>query len=368
VIGIWLTNQDDFDVEHVIEFKENLRTLLIGCLFIVLGSRVDVQDILEVGWRGLAFLAVLIVLVRPISVFVSLAGSALNRREQTFIAALAPRGIVAAAVSSVFTLKMQSHADMLAIGGAEQLATITFLVIVGTVAVYGVAAMPLARSLGLADESTNGVLIAGADSWICDFALELKKASIPVLLVDTNYAKVSSARVAGLEAVCANILNEHVRDDLPLNGIGTLMAMTENDEINSLAVRECRHLFDRANLYQLTFTQDNRHHRRGMAKKLMGRALFGADATSHHLREMHEAGAEFKSTALTQAFDYQNFLDSYGETVSLMCVIEDDKTLMLNTVAEPISPAAGQTVVTLVAATPVPENHAIKRVDEESDL
>ena len=104
VVGLWLANQHHFEIEHIVEFKENLRTLLIGCLFVVLGSRVDLAEIAELGMPGLGFLAVLILLVRPVSVFVSLLGSKLNYRERAFIAGLAPRGIVAAAVSSVFAL------------------------------------------------------------------------------------------------------------------------------------------------------------------------------------------------------------------------------------------------------------------------
>ena len=161
------------------------------------------------------------------------------------------------------------------IAGGEQLATVTFLVIVGSVAIYGLSAAPLARWLGLADESTNGVLIAGADQWVCEFAKELKNANVPVLLVDSNYNKISKARVNGLDAVCANILNEHVIEDLPLTGIGRLLAMTQNDEVNSLAVRECRHIFERSQVFQLTFNRENMHHRRGLTKNLMGRELFG---------------------------------------------------------------------------------------------
>ena len=206
VMGLWLTNQKHLEIEHIIEFKENLRTLLIGCLFVVLGSRVDLDELWAIGLPGIGFLLVLILLIRPISVFVSLLGSPLDKNEQAFIAGLAPRGIVAAAVSSVFALKMES----LGIAGAEQLATITFGVIVGTVAIYGLAASPYARWLGLANQSIHGVLIAGADNWVRDFASELKSAGITVLLVDTNFNKISKARVAGLDAECANILNEHV--------------------------------------------------------------------------------------------------------------------------------------------------------------
>ena len=360
VLGIWLTNQDQFDIEHIIELKENLRTLLIGCLFIVLGSRVDVNDVAAIGWPGVLFVAVLILIVRPLSVFVSLIGSPLNLREQAFVAGLAPRGIVAAAVSSVFALEMEQTDGGAALPGSDQLGTVTFLVIVGTVAVYGLAASPLARWLGLADERNNGVLIAGADRWVRSFAAELRKLGIPVVLVDTNFSKVSKARLDGIDCYCMNILNEHAREDLPLSGIGRLLAMTPNDEVNSLAVRECRTMFDRARLYQLTFHAENTHSRRGMTRNLMGRQLFGHDLTFSNIRDLHDAGARFKATTLSDEFTYEDFLQTYGPDVTLLCTLKSDGTLWVNTVDDPLVPTSGQTVIALVSSVPVPDDHVAK--------
>ncbi|TWU43732.1 K(+)/H(+) antiporter NhaP [Novipirellula aureliae] len=358
VTGIWLANQKRFDIEHIVELKENLRTLLIGCLFIILGSRVRVEDVMAIGWPGLVFLAVMILLVRPLSVYLSLLGSPLNFREQTFVAALAPRGIVAAAVSSVFALEMERHSEMILLPGADQLATVTFLVIVGTVAFYGTLASPIAKLLGLADERSNGILIAGADRWVREFAAELKSAGLPVLLVDTNFNKVSQARVAGLRAECVNILNEHARGDLPLAGIGRLLAMTPNDEVNTLAVRECRSLFNRAKLFQLTFSQKNDGGPRGLTRNLMGRALFGEGLTFSKIKEMVDSGAQFKSTKLSESFGYPEFERRYNKTAELLCVINGDGKPRMNTVDSPLEPEAGQTIVCLVSSVPIPADHA----------
>ncbi|MGB7346449.1 MAG: cation:proton antiporter [Pirellulaceae bacterium] len=366
IIGLWLTNQRSLGIEHIIEFKENLRTLLIGCLFIVLGSRVNLDDILAIGLPGVAFLLVLILMVRPISVFVSLWGSPLNIREQSFIAGLAPRGIVAAAVSSVFALKMESELGHLDIPGSDQLANVTFLVIVSTVAIYGLLATPLAKLLGLADTSTNGVLIAGADTWVRDFAKELTKAGVEVLLVDTNYNKISTARVDGINASCANILNEHVIEELPLSGIGRLLAMTPNDEVNSLAVRECTHLFERSQVYQLTFTRENTHHRRGLTKNLMGRELFGKGNTFSEMREMHGAGARFKTTPLTEEFTYEDFSAKYGNGAVVLASVDEDGNLELDTEDKPLNPKPGHQLIAMVSAVAVPDGHAAKPANPDS--
>ncbi|WP_168565863.1 cation:proton antiporter [Crateriforma spongiae] len=359
VMGIWLINQKQVDVEHVVELKENLRTLLIGCLFVLLGSRVDINNVIEIGWPGLLFLGVLILVVRPLSVYLSLIGSPLNYREQTFIAGLAPRGIVAAAVSSIFALELQRNAVEGDVASADQLVTVTFLVIVGTVAVYGMLASPLAKFLQLADENNHGVLIAGADAWVREFAGELQANQVHVMLVDTNYNKISQAKMDGLSGVCMNILNEHAREELNLAGIGRMMAMTPNDEVNTLSLRECRTLFDRSRLYQLTFSLKNSHGRRGLTKNLLGRELFGEGMTFSAIAAMHQAGATFKSTKLTDAFTYDDFMERYGEDTVLLCVIKDDNSLSINTVGDPLRPVSGQTVLALVHSVPVPPDHAV---------
>lgn len=357
VLGMWLTNQHEFAIEHIIEFKENLRTLVIGCMFIVLGSRIDLADVAAVGWPGVVFLLALILIVRPVSVFLSLIGSNLTWSERLFVAGLAPRGIVAAAVSSVFALELESRMGGIQLAGADQLSTVTFLVIVGTVAVYGLTASPLAKWLHLADEKTNGLLIAGADPWVREFALHLQKLDIPVVLVDTNYAKISQAKIDGLDAVCMNILNEMTLTELPLRGIGSFLAMTPNDEVNSMAVRECREIFGRASVYQMTFNSEKERIRRGMAPDLKGRGLFGQEMTFTKMREQTQLGATFKTTTLTEEYGYEDFLDRYRSGADVLCIADDEGSIKLNTVKDPLKPTAGDKIVALVAAVAVPDEH-----------
>ena len=111
IFGVYLANQDRARVRHIIEFKENLRVLLISTLFIVLSGRVSWEQISELGWRAPVFTLGLILLVRPISVFLSMWKTRLPTNEKILLSALAPRGIVAAAVTSVFALKLLKTTD-----------------------------------------------------------------------------------------------------------------------------------------------------------------------------------------------------------------------------------------------------------------
>lgn len=345
VMGVWMTNRHELDIEHVVELQENLVTLFIGCLFIVLGSRVDLSSLAEIGFSGILFVAALIVLIRPISVLISLVGSQLTVAEKSFVAGLAPRGIVAAAISTIFALQLERQAGAELSADATRLSSVVFMSIIGTVAVYGLSATPLARWLGLSDKNSSGVLIVGADHWVREFALELKRAGCAVVLVDTNYAKVSESKMAGLEAVCANIANEHAREALPLAGIGQMMAMTPNDVANTLAVRECRSTFGRAGVYQLTFASKSQ---RTVDKALTGRDLFSESMTHEEVERRIANGWSFKSTALSEEFDYQSFRSNYQQ-VELLAVINERSVLKLNAINSPIDPVPGVRVIALVS-------------------
>ena len=133
-----------------------------------------------------------------------------------------------------------------------------------------------------------------------------------------------------------------------------MMAMTQNDEVNSLAVRECRPLFGRAHLYQLSFNSDNLHHRRGLTENLMGRELFEKGLTFSKFTEMHDVGARFKATTLSEEFSYENYTATYQNGSTLLCLIDESNALVMNTAAEPLVPMPGHTIIAMVAGTALP--------------
>ena len=180
VLGIALANQKSVSVKHILEFKENLRVLIISVLFIVLSGRVALSALNEALLPGLGLLAMLIFVVRPLSVFgANLFSKQVTFKEQVFLSAMAPRGIVAAAVTAVFALEfdhaVQQGRMSQEIGlASHQMVPLVFIVIVGTVAFYGLLSGPLARRLGLASENPRGVLFAGAGQWARLVAKALK--------------------------------------------------------------------------------------------------------------------------------------------------------------------------------------------------
>lgn len=353
LLGVLLANQKSVRIHHVIEFKEHLGVFLISCLFIVLGSRLDVGEMLRVGGQGLGFLAALILVVRPAAVMLSTWGAELTLAERIFLSFIAPRGIVAAAVTSVFALNIaaaaQHNQDLQRIAGdADQLVPITFLVIVITVTVYGLLAAPLARWLKLADPNPQGILIAGAAEWIREIGEALQKEGRRVLLVDTNYASVAAAQMQGLEADCSSILSEHVREELDLGGIGRMLAMTPNDEVNAMASREFAHLFGRANVYQLPLWDGSSGRRVSVSEHLCGRLLFGEGLNYNDLAYRFSQGAVVKTTKLTEEFTIDNFRETHGEQAIPLFLLDNSKTLHICTVDNSPKFEAGQTLISLV--------------------
>lgn len=351
LLGVLLANQSAFPVKHVLEFKESLRDVLISTLFIVLSARIEFQQILDLGWGGVAFVGFLIVAVRPLSVYASCVGSALSWQDRTFLAFLAPRGIVAAAVASVFAAELM-HRSGATLPGSESIVPLTFLVIVGTVTTYGLFSPWLARVIGLSAPDPQGILFAGASPSARTIAEAVQEEGFQVLLVDTSFQNVSAARQDGLPAVCASVLSEYIDEEVDLGGLGRLVAMTSNDDLNRLASLEFASDFGRANVYQL-----RPRHKAGSEKRktstthIEGRFLFNGELDFEKLKVQFENGATLKKTNITEEFSYEDFLYRYGLSSTLLFVIRP--TGKLDVIAEDgLQPSAGDTVISLVMTEP----------------
>ncbi|MDG2391554.1 MAG: sodium:proton antiporter [Planctomycetaceae bacterium] len=358
LLGIFLINQKTVRIQHVVEFKENLVVLLISVLFIVLASRLSFEDLDGLGWKAVVFLAILILLIRPFSIFVSTIGTKFSWQEKTFLSVLAPRGIVAAAVASVFALEIEelSHlreVDPLLLADAQKLAPITFLVIFGTVTIYGLAAAPIARRLKISDPNPQGILFAGADAFVRSLAETISKEGYGVLLIDTNHQNISAARMLGLPTQNASIISEFVGNEVDFSGIGRLLAMTPNDEVNALAVRQFSDQFGKANLFQLTpRTADKNNPRGEVSDRLTGRKLFNPSSTYPKLTQRFSNGAIIKKTPLTEEFSYEDFQDLYGETATPLMMIDENRSLKIFTAEEESLPKNGQILISLVDHVP----------------
>ncbi len=344
LMGIILANQRSARIKHIIEFKENLRVILISTLFIILAARLSIKDLDHVTLGSILFLVFLIIIVRPAAVYLSTIGSNLNWKEKFFLVGMAPRGIVAAAVSALFAYQLVD----LGYKQAEFMVPFTFVVIIGTVIIYGLSAAPLARKLGVAKPVPRGILIMGAHEWAQKIAEELKKQDIKVLLADTNWPNISQARLKGLQTYYGNILAEYALDEINLDGIGHLLAMTPNDEVNSLATIRFSDIFGRSNVFQLSPIVDHLNKEMDISGHLQGRIIFGKEMNFMKLTELFDKGAELKSTNLTKEYTFETFKSERSAlTTYPLFIITATGEVRLFTTDNPPEPSAGQKIISL---------------------
>ena len=267
VMGIWLARRDSAAVRQLLEFNESLRTLLISALFILLAARIEPDQLRDVALPSLLFLALLVFVARPLGVIVSTVRTGLSWRERLFLMVMAPRGIVAAAVSAIFALRLEEEG----VRGAELIVPIVFLVIIGTILVYGFLAGPVARNLGLAEARANGVLIVGAHSIARGLAKALSDLDVKTILVDTDPYNVTRSVALGLSARRLSVLTEEATHELDLRGIGRILALTSNDEVNALASGRFARLFGRRETFQLAPSE--RQRAGALPEELLGRII-----------------------------------------------------------------------------------------------
>lgn len=343
VMGVALANQSRADIRAIAEFKENLQVFLLSVLFILLSARLTLADMAAAGVGAVAFVAVLIGIARPLCVALATAGSALSWRERLFLAWMAPRGIVAAAVTSVFALALEQAG----FAQARLLTPVAFVSIVGTVLFYGLSAARVAKWLGLAEPDPQGLVLIGANRFGRAVAQALHEQGIRVLLVDTNRANVSAARMDGLEAFHGNVLTAQALERLDLAGIGRALVLTPSNDVNLLIAQRFVRVFGRAKTYQLPLgaggSQDGR-----LERHLHGRWLFREDATFERLDDLCEHGATVKLVRLTEQFGYGDFQARYGREAIPLFVLTARNRLEVVAAGDKLQPGAGDAIVSLV--------------------
>ncbi len=344
VAGIFLANQKSVNVHHIVEFKENLRILLISVLFIMLAGRISLEDVHLVNVSSFIFIGILILFIRPISVLLSTIKSSLKLREKIFIAFMAPRGVVAAAVASLFSIELVRSGNQ----NAELLVPLTFLVIILTITVYGLSAMPLAKILKIASPNPQGCLILGAHKFGREIGLALKEKGFKVLMVDTNRININEAKMGGLSTYSGSVLSEQIINEIDLSGIGKLLAITPNEEVNSLAVIYFARIFGSNEIYQLSIKDEIKKEGKNVSKDLKGQVLFGTDFSYEFLLNSYPDKFKIKSTNITEKFNYEDYINqNVEEKIIPLFIIDENKNLMVFTRENMLTPEKDQTLISL---------------------
>ena len=248
VMGMVLGNSKSPYLKELLYFKESLSVLLISILFILLAADINFEDLLLIyNWNTVILFAVVVFVLRPIGVFLSTQGSNLELNEKLFISWVGPRGIVAAGIASLFGLKLAENG----VTDAEYITPLVFMIVLGTVILNATTARMFAKVVGVFLTKSEGILIIGASKLPRLLAHYLEKNGRHVVLIDSNQDNIAKATELGLEAMNTNIYSDKLLDNIELNDMGFLMALTGNTDINKYAIKQFGEKFGENGSYRL---------------------------------------------------------------------------------------------------------------------
>lgn len=265
VMGMVLGNTKSPYLKELLYFKESLSVLLISILFILLAANINMEDLyLIYNLKTVALFAIIVFVVRPLGVFLSTVNSTLKTNEKLFISWVGPRGIVAAGIASLFGLKLAKDG----VAGAEYITPLVFMIVLGTVLLNATTARAFARLVGVFLKQSNGILIVGASKISQLIGTYLEENNRHVVLIDSNINNINEAKDAGLEALNVNIYSESLLDNIELNDVGYLMALTGNSQINKYAIDKFSKQFGENGSFRLVspteMKDDNNNPKEGL--------------------------------------------------------------------------------------------------------
>lgn len=366
-MGVTLANSRIASINELRLFKENIAVLLVSGVFVMLTANLSVETLDGLGWRDAAYLAAMLFVVRPASVLVSTFGAGLPWRERLLLAWVAPRGIVAVAVSSFFGVALVGIGE----SDGARLIPLAFAMVFTTVIAHGFTIAPLARTLGLASRERLGVLIVGSTPWSAALAAKLKEMKIPVIVADASWRRLRPARLADVETYYGEILSEVTEHHIDLNRFGVLLAVSGNEAHNALVCTDLAPELGRAAIYQINARGKDEDDRRALSFTLQGQTFLHSGATLDDLLRRHYAGWFYQRTRLSEEYPPEKYLEDLGEDHEIVLAVRKE-TLIIASREAPIKPEIGDVVLAYIpnqaaATSERPDGAAASKTPKTSD-
>jgi len=253
VMGMVLGNGNLANLKELLYFKESLSVLLISILFILLSANINIEDLfLLYTWKtGVLFIAVVFI-IRPIAVFASTRNSNLKLNEKLFISWVGPRGIVAAGIASLFGSKLIKQG----VDGAEYITPLVFMIVLGTVLLNATTARFFAKMVGVFLKKSDAVLFVGASKPVRLIANFLKDKGKRVILIDSNKSFIQEALDSDIEAFKVDVYDDELANNIELNDVGYLIALTGSDQVNMHALNKFSENFGEQGAYKLASSKE----------------------------------------------------------------------------------------------------------------
>ncbi len=245
IAGIVVAQLNHPVIAEVKKFKDQLSVLILSVLFILLAARLNIMEMIHGGWAMLGLLAIILFVIRPLNIFCSTMQCGLSFREKLFLSWVAPRGIIAASTASLYAILLIGKGYE----NAQIMENIIFLVIMSTVLLQGLTAGYVAKILGVQAKPRDGFLFVGIHEFSLAIGRELTKAGIVVKYIDSIEEKVRNAHQQGFFAIQGNALDEKYLKKVGVEEIGTMMSLTTNDQVNTVACTLGEKLFGKQQSY-----------------------------------------------------------------------------------------------------------------------
>jgi NhaP-type Na+/H+ or K+/H+ antiporter len=341
IMGIVMANSKLASLNEMKRFKETVTVLLVSGVFILLTAALKWETLAALDWRAAAFVFAVLFVVRPAAIFIATIGAGLNFSERLLVGWIAPRGIVAVAVSGLFgaTLVETGVAD------GDKMIAYTFAVVAATIVLHGFSLPFLARVLNLRSTHRPGILFVGGSSWTNAFANKLKELDVPVLIADRNWSHVQESRMAGVESYFGEVLSEAAHHNVDLNKYSHLIAATDNDYYNTLICSDFGPEIGRSNVFQIGKLEEN-SDRQQVTFTLGGRPLMRPGQNLSELRNKLQNRWGFRSTTITEEFNYEQFTESLPEGSVILLWVKTDNDFVFPTTRNAGTPQAGARVIT----------------------
>jgi NhaP-type Na+/H+ or K+/H+ antiporter len=298
VMGMVLGNSKSAYLKELLYFKESLSVLLISILFILLAANINFEELLLIyNWNTAILFAIIVFVIRPVGVFLSTTGSTLKLNEKLFISWVGPRGIVAAGIASLFGLKLASEGVV----DAEYITPLVFVIVLGTVLLNATTARLFARLVGVFLDNSNGILIVGASKVSRLIGHYLEENGRHVVLIDSNESNIAKAKELNLEAITTNIYSDNLMDNIELNDVGYLMALTGSSDINKYAINKFSKQFGENGSFRLVTNEEMKDENNNPKEGLFSQ-------TDDYVR-LSSVTRKFPSIQEIEITDFQHYID-----------------------------------------------------------
>ena len=325
VMGMVLGNGKLESLKELLYFKESLSVLLISILFILLSANINIEDMeLMYTWKTAALFALVVFVLRPLAVFASTFGSKLRPNEKLFISWVGPRGIVAAGIASLFGGKLMKQG----IAGAEYITPLVFTIVLGTVLLNATTARLFSKLVGVFLKRSEGILIVGASPFARLIGDYLEKNGRNVVLIDNNPTNVELAQKQGLNASNTDIYSEELSNNIELNDVGFLMALTGSKDINNYAIERFRDQFGESGYFRL-ITSDEIDDPSSIAKE----ALFSPTDDFDSLTEVSRKFPEIHEADIANRAHYEELIEITNNDNDMIPLLVKDKKGVLEVIS-----------------------------------